>query len=434
MKILLQSPSGTRDILPQEQKYWNFITKIIKKRAQAFSFEKIDTPIFEYKNIFTRAIGENTDIVEKELFEVQRNTSLDNGEETAKEPLALRPEGTASIVRSYIENGMQTWSQPIKLYYFGPMFRYDRPQKGRFRQFNQAGIEIIGDEDPLSDSIAILMLWQIFTDLGLSEDIVVEINSIGCKSCRSKYKKKLLEYYQNYKSFLCADCLKRMDANPLRLLDCKQEKCQKIAVGAPQLIDFLCLDCKNHFMKTLEYLDDLNIPYDLNPRLVRGLDYYTKTAFEIRCKSDDNRQASLGGGGRYDNLVELMGGKPTPAIGWAIGYERIIEKIKEKNIIIEEENNIDLFIIQIGEKARKKALNLLADLSKKQYNANCVLGKESLKSQLKSANKMQAKVVIIIGQREALDDTVIVKNMDDSSQETISLNKLEKYLEKKFKK
>ncbi len=434
MKILLQSPNGTRDILPQDQKYWSFITKVIERRAKAFSFSKIDTPIFEYKKIFTRAIGENTDIIEKELFEVQRNMALDNTEEGLKEPLALRPEGTAGVVRSYIENGMQTWPQPVKLYYFGPMFRYDRPQKGRYRQFNQAGVEIIGDGDPLSDSISILLLWQIFGDLGLAEDIIVEINSIGCKTCRSKYKKKLLEYYQNYKSFLCADCLKRMDLNPLRLLDCKQEKCQKIASGAPQLIDFLCLDCKNHFMKTLEYLDDLNIPYDLNPRLVRGLDYYTKTAFEIRPKDDLNRQSSLGGGGRYDNLVELMGGKTTPAIGWAIGYERIIEKLKEKNIEVKEESEVDLFIIQIGEKARKKALNLLSDLNKKQYNTSCVLGKESLKSQLKAANKMQAKVVIIIGQREALDNTVIVKNMDDSSQETINMDKLEKYLEKKFRK
>jgi histidyl-tRNA synthetase len=314
------------------------------------------------------------------------------------------------------------------------MFRYDRPQKGRFRQFNQAGVEIIGDGDSLSDSIAILLLWQIFTDLGLSEDIVVEINSIGCKTCRTKYKKKLLDYYQSYKNFLCADCLKRMEANPLRLLDCKEEKCQKIAATAPQLIDFLCIDCKNHFMKTLEYLDDLSIPYDLNPRLVRGLDYYTRTAFEVRYKNDLGRQASLGGGGRYDNLIELMGGRPTPAIGWAIGYERIIEKLKEKNVSIAEKGNTDLFIIQIGEKARKKALNLLSELSKKNYNASCVLGKESLKSQLKAANGMNAKVVIIIGQREALDNTVIVKNMDDASQETINLNKLEKYLEKRFRK
>lgn len=435
----LQRPSGTRDILPEEQKYWNFLNNAITKRALAFGFEKIDTPIFESKSVFSRAVGETTDIVEKEMYELKRSGDVNSEKistnpEENRESLVLRPEGTAGVVRSYMENGMQIWPQPVKLFYIGPMFRYDRPQRGRFRQFTQAGIEILGDESPLTDSISILLLWQILSDLGLREDTIMEINSIGCKSCRNKFRKKLLEYYKPYLSMLCTDCNRRFLSNPLRLLDCKEEKCQKISTGAPQIIDNLCVDCKSHFTKVLEYLDDLDITYDLNPHLVRGLDYYSRTTFEIHDKNDTSRQSSLGGGGRYDNLVELMGGKPTPAIGWALGYERIIEKIKEKNIEIEEPAGAELFIIQIGEKARKLALPLVADLNKKGYNASCVLGKESLKSQLRAAGKMKAKFAIIIGQREALDGTMIIRDMQEAAQETIAQDKLDKYLEKRFKK
>lgn len=433
----LQKPTGTRDILPEEQKYWQFLDKIVEKRAIAFGFEKIDTPFFEYKSVFTRGIGETTDIVEKEMYEVKRSNQdtsekLNVNSEEIKEASVLRPENTAGIVRSYLENGMITRPQPVKLYYIGPMFRYDRPQKGRLRQFTQAGIEILGDDSPMTDAVSILLLWQIFSDLGLKDEVIMEINSIGCRNCRNKYKKKLVEYYKPYQSMLCPDCARRYLANPLRLLDCKEENCKKIAAGAPQIIDNLCDDCKAHFMKVLEYLDGLDLTYDLNPRLVRGLDYYSRTTLEIRDKNDTSRQSSLGGGGRYDNLVEQMGGKPTPAIGWAIGYERIIEKIKERDIQIAEPAGAELFIIQIGEKARKKALPLVAELNQKGYNTSCVLGKESLKSQLRAAGKMRAKFALIIGQREALDETIIVRNMDEAAQETIAMNKLEKFLEKKF--
>ncbi len=431
----IQTPTGTYDILPQEQKFWRFLVTKLEKRFQAFGLNKIETPIFEYKSVFTQGLGQTTDIIEKEMFEVKRaNAENLPNLETEKEPLMLRPEMTASIVRSYIENGMQTWPQPVKLYYISQVFRYERPQKGRFRQFWQAGTEIIGDENPLTDSVAILLLWQIFNDLGLKDDIVIDINSIGCKTCRNRYKKKLVEYFKSYEQMLCPNCIKRLANNPLRLLDCKEEKCQKIASGAPQIIDFLCLDCKNHFTKVLEYLDDLNIAYDLNPKLVRGLDYYSRTVFEIREKNDVNRQAALGGGGRYDYLIETFGGKSTPAIGWAIGIERVIEKLKQKEIKVDKMPAIDLLIIQIGEKARKKALPLVATLNDLGYNASCVLGKDSLKAQLKAADKMNARFALIIGQREALDNTVIIKNMEDAAQETITLNRLEKYLEKKFSK
>lgn len=427
----IQSPTGTNDILPEDQKYWRFLQDTFEKKVKSFGLEKIETPIMEYKSVFARSIGDTTDIVEKEMFEVTKTTGPQ--EENQKDPLVLRPEGTAGVVRAYIQHGMQTWPQPIKLYYWGPMFRYDRPQKGRYRQFWQGGIEILGDAEPLTDTISILIFWQLINDLGLKDSVMIGINSIGCKSCRPKFRKKLIEYYQNYRTMLCDNCQRRLDVNPLRILDCKEERCQKINATAPQIIDNLCPDCKSHFMKVLEYLDELNIPYDLNSNLVRGLDYYTRTTFEFYDQGDAGRQSSLGGGGRYDNLVEAFGGPATPAIGWSIGCERIIEKIKESKINVPEQKEAEIYLIQLGERARKRALSLVSELSQKGYAASCVLGKESLKSQLRSAEKMQAKITLIIGQREVLDGTIIARDMIEGTQETINMDKLEKYLQKKIK-
>lgn len=434
MKNFLQTPTGTHDIMPEEQKYWSYLFDVFEKRVLAFGLEKIDTPIFEYKNVFSRAIGETTDIVEKEMYQVQRYS--DNAEEEnddSKEPLALRPEGTASVVRAYIQHGMISWPQPVKLYYLGPMFRYDKPQKGRFRQFWQAGIEIFGDGEPLTDALTILLLWQIASDLGLKDKTIINVNSLGCRTCRTKFRKKLLDYYKPYENVLCLNCTRRYQNNPLRLLDCKEEKCQQIAQASPQIIDNLCKECKDHFMKVLEYLDELSIPYHLNPRLVRGLDYYTRTTFELVDIDDTSRQSSLGGGGRYDDLIEMFDGPATPAIGWSIGVERVVEKIKELKLEIPKKDVAEIFIIQLGDRARKKALNLVSELSQKGYNVSCILGKESLKSQLRAADKMGVKIALIIGQREVLDNTIIVRNMQEASQETIPLKNLEISLQKKLK-
>lgn len=436
MREIIQKPRGTKDILPDEDKYWRFIENTVVKRCRAFDFGRIDTPMFESIKLYSRGIGESTDIVEKEMYEVKRFKSIVSTEsrlEDDNETLILRPEFTAGIVRSYIEKGMQTWPQPVKLYSFGPVFRYDRPQKGRYRQFYQFNFEVLGNGEPLTDVIVLLLIWQIYSDLGLKNDIVIEVNSIGCKTCRPKIRKNLINYYKEYQLALCPDCQKRLESNPLRILDCKNENCQKISQGAPQLVDQICNECKSHFTQVLEGLDDLEIPYDLNPNLVRGLDYYSRTTFEIRDLSDENRQSSLGGGGRYDNLVELYGGRPTPAIGFAGGVERIIERIKELKVNIPDTKNSEIYIVQIGDKAKKQALKLIYDLGEKGFAVSCSLGKESLKSQLKASDKAGAKLTLIIGQREVYDKSVILKDMDEGSQETVSIEDLDKVLFKRLR-
>lgn len=432
MKQIIQKPRGTKDILPEEQKYWRFVENTVAKRCEAFDFGKITTPMFEKVSLFTRGIGEATDIVEKEMYEVSRLGHSDNQREE-NDQLVLRPEFTGSVMRSYLEKGMQTWPQPVKLYSFGPVFRYDRPQKGRYREFWQFNYEVTGDDKPLTDAVVILLTWQIFSDLGLKEDIIIDINSVGCKTCRPRIKKSLTGYYKKYENALCEDCQRRLLVNPLRLLDCKEKQCQKITKGAPQIIDKICKECRVHFKEVLERLDDAEIPYDLNPYLMRGLDYYTRTTFEVRDLSDETRQSSLAGGGRYDNLIELLGGKPTPSIGLAGGVERIIEKIKDKKIQIPEYKKTEIFVIQIGEQAKGIGLKIISNLGEKGFAVSCALGKASLKAQLKSANRAGATLALIIGQREVYDKTIIVKNMIEGVQETININDLEKIIIKKFK-
>ncbi len=432
MNEFIRKPRGTKDILPDEQKYWRAIEKAVEKRCLAFDFGKITTPSFESVQLFDRAIGQTTDIVQKEMFEVKRyGTSEEKREE---ETLVLRPEGTAGVVRVYLEKGMQVWPQPVKLYYIEPMFRYGRPQKGRYREFWQFGFEIIGDKSSQTDIATLMLIWQIFNDLGLNEkDIIIDINSIGCKICRPQINKSLSDYLIKYQKLLCPVCQERLNLNPLRILDCKEKKCQNIIAGAPQIIDYLCESCKSDFKQVLEGLDELAIPYDLNPRLVRGLDYYTKTTFEIRDLQDKTRQSSLGGGGRYDNLIETYGGPSTPAIGFAAGIERIISKIKEKKIKIPEIQKTEIFVIQLGEKAKKIALKLVYDLGNKGFASSCAMGKNSLKSQLRSADKNGAKLALIIGQREALDKSIIIKDLRDSTQESYSMNKLDEMIYKKLR-
>ncbi len=428
-----RTPRGTKDILPEEQKIWQFISKVVSKKCQSFGCNKIETPIFEYAEVFTKSLGANSDIVTKEMFEVRRAKSAESiTEDDETKTMVLRPEMTAGIVRSYIEHGMKTWTQPVKLFYEGPCFRYDRPQAGRYRAFHQFGVEIIGDADPLTDATLIYLAYQIFKKIGLAKDLTLDINSIGDAACRPKMKKKLTEYFEKFLPTLCPDCNRRFIENPLRILDCKEEKCQKVIAGAPPLVDLLCATCKNHFKEVLENLDNLQIPYNLNPRLVRGLDYYTRTVFEFFEASDASRQKSLLGGGRYDDLVKLFGGEGSPAIGFAAGTERIVEKIREKMIEIPESTTAEVCIVQIGEKARKMSLPLVATLDEVGIEANCILGKDSLKSQLRMASKMKAKICLIIGQREVLDNSVIIRQMEDGVQETYKMTKLIDVLKKKL--
>lgn len=414
--MLLQTPKGTKDILPDDFKFYQFIEKEVAKQAEINGFEKIETPYFEYQNLYNRALGGDSDIVAKEMYQVKRLADDSKIDEDQK--LVLRPEYTAGIVRAYIEHGLKNQPQPIQLYYFGPVFRYSQPQKGRLRQFWQFGFELIGAGDPSTDARLISLVYSLFKALRL-ENCNILINSLGNKNCRHNLKEVIQNYYSKKRAALCDDCQKRIEKNPFRLLDCKETSCQKIAKSAPPLIDHLCEACKDHFRQTLEFLDEAEVPYDLEPRLVRGLDYYTRTVFEVIQKSDTKRQNALAGGGRYDELIELYGEKATPAIGVAFGTERIIEILKQQKTKIEIGEKPQIFIAQLGEEAKKKTLGILDKLQKEDLKVRSALSKSTLKSQLKLADKLGVKITLIVGQREVLDGTVIIRDMKEGVQEVV---------------
>ena len=375
----IQILAGMKDILSEDRKYWDFIVEKVEKLCQYYGFKRIDTPILEDVSLFERGTGKFTDVVEKEMY-VFRDKSGKN--------IVLRPEATPQIVRAYIEHGMKTWSQPVKLYWIGPLFRYSRPQKGRLREFHQFNFEAIGSESPGQDAEIILLAWNIYKELGI-RNLTIQVNSIGCPDCRAKYIAILKDYYRGNRAKLCSDCKRRLEKNPLRLLDCKEEKCVRLANKAPQIIDNLCDNCHEHFKSILELLDELNLPYILNPRLVRGLDYYTRTVFEI-WPEEEKAQSALGGGGRYDRLVEELGGEPTPAVGFAGGVERIILKMKEQGTDVPERVRPRVFLAQLGELAKKKAMKLFEEFRTNGIPIGTSFGKDSIKSQLKLADKIGA--------------------------------------------
>jgi histidyl-tRNA synthetase len=409
-KQTYQTPRGTKDILPTEQDYWFTVKSTTEKTLQGLGFGRIDIPHIENIEVFSRSIGEATDIVQKEMFVLESN----NDDDKAK--FALRPEGTAGVVRSFIQNGMSSWSQPVRLYYLGAMFRHERPQKGRFREFYQAGVEIFGDSSPKSDYLTIMSAWEILNRLGL-KNLIVYANSIGCPKCRPKYLAKLKKYYKDKTSKLCDDCQRRFETNPLRLLDCKEKSCQIVAKSAPIMLDSLCSDCKKHFAETLEYLDYFNIKYDLDPTLVRGLDYYNQTVFEIVEKSDKTRQGTIVGGGRYNGLVEMLGGPSTPAVGFSFGIERVITLMKEQKIEVKKPRGVDICILQLGEKAKEVSKKIYDALTKNDINVYFVPSNDGLRQQIRMASKLGAKYAVIIGQQEAVKDEIILRDLEGSSQE-----------------
>ncbi|MBD3359104.1 MAG: histidine--tRNA ligase [Candidatus Buchananbacteria bacterium] len=430
VKISKKTPQllrGFKDILPGEQKYWDLIREKGEIFAYDYGFERIDLPFVEETSLFIRSVGKETDIIDKEMFSF---------EDRGGESVSLRPEATASVVRAYINHGMLNLSQPVKLYYIGPMFRYDRPQSGRYRQFNQLGFEILGDIHPVLDAQIIILSYNFFKELGVPVNI--QINSIGCPECRKEYKVQLINYYKTQKADLCEDCQGRLTKNPLRLLDCKHEKCKTISEDAPQIVDWLCDECKNHFVKVLEFLDEIEIPYNLDPTLVRGLDYYTKTVFEIlpalQDSENNNKKAqnSLGGGGRYDNLIELLGGRPTPAVGASIGVERAILKIKELEVEVQEKESPDIFIAQLGEAAKRKSLAFYEELRDEGIKIVESFSKDGLKSQLDIANKLGVKYTLILGQKELAEETILLRDMEGGVQETINYNKAIKEIKKRL--
>ena len=410
---MYNAPRGTADILPEEQAYWRYVEDKAACICQLYGYERIETPIFEDTRLFTRSVGEGTDIVEKEMY-----TFDDRGSNS----LTLKPEGTASICRAYLEHGFQNLPQPVKLYYFSPHFRYERPQAGRFREHHQFGCEAIGEADAFLDAEVIDMAMRFLNSLGL-KNILLFINSIGCPECRPKYLEVLRGYFANHVSELCPDCRTRLDRNVLRLLDCKQPGCQQIVNQAPRSIDYLCLPCADHFQALKNFLASLEIPFEVNQRLVRGLDYYTRTVFEIQ-PEEEKSQSALGGGGRYDGLIEMLGGKPTPGIGFGIGIERIILNLKKQNISVPPVPAPNVFVACLGESARNEAMKLAASLRRQGIGVISATSAKSLKAQMRQANNLKISRAVIIGDDELKAGTAILKDMATSQQNTVKLSEI----------
>ena len=413
-RVKFAAPRGMKDILPAEYAYWDMLKGVIKKNAEMFGFERIETPILEYAKLFEKGTGETTDIVQKEMFTLTTKGG---------DKLVLRPESTPGHVRAYIENGMTNWPQPVKLFSYGSAFRYERPQAGRKREFHQADFDVIGDSDPVIDAQLINLAWKILDKAGI-KNISIQINSVGCGDCRKDYKSTLVNYFKSRKNDLCEDCAERLSSNPLRILDCKNKGCQGIIEDAPQIVDYLCKECHDHFMSVLEYLDELEIPYFLNSRLVRGLDYYTKTVFEIVSEEDEFKETKLsfGGGGRYDGLANLLGGKDTPAAGFALGMDRIVMLMEHQKISICKKPSPKIFLVALGAIGKKKSLKIFNKLADAGVLAGEAFSKGSLKAQLKVADKEKALLAIIIGQKEALDETAIIRDMASGAQEIVGIS------------
>lgn len=414
---MYQTPRGTSDILPQEQAYWRYVEQKAVNICQLYGYERIDPPVFEDTGLFSRSTGAGTDIVEKEMY-----TFEDRGGNS----LTLKPEGTPSVCRAYMEHGFHNLPQPVKLYYVAPIFRYERPQAGRYRQHHQFGYEAIGDDDPALDAEVIDMAWQFFQSLSLPH-LSLSLNSIGCKTCRPGYLTVLKDYYANYADKLCSDCKTRLVRNPLRLLDCKKPSCQQVADTAPRSIDYLCPQCDEHFNQLKRYLGLLGLPFEVNHRLVRGLDYYTRTVFEVQPEAE-GAQSTLGGGGRYDDLIEELGGKPTPAIGFATGIERIILNLRKQNVSIPPIPRPQVFIAHIGNDAKNEAIKLASKLRQAGIGVIEATSGKSLKAQLRQANTLGVLHTVIIGDQEVKTGTVILRDMTNAKQETVPLIRLEELL------
>ena len=408
-------------MLPADQPAWDRIRRAAHEIADAYGFLRIDVPILEHIELFERSVGAPTDIVEKQMFIVSGK---------GKDRLALRPEATAGIARAFIEHGLGQLGSPLKLFTEGPMFRHEQPQAGRTRQFHQFNLEIISvDDDPIYDAQAILTAYRFLECLKL-RGLSIALNSIGCKNCRPAYRKELTDYYKPLRAQLCADCQRRLEVNPLRLLDCKVEQCRKLREDAPIIIDHLCSHCHSHFKLVLEYLEEVKLPYALDHHLVRGLDYYSKTVFEIVGEGAD---FSLAGGGRYDYLIELLGGKSSPAVGWAASAERIIEMCNRQGIVSGTKPRPRPFLIYIGDLAKKRSLGLVEQLRRAGVDVAESFGKESLKGQLHAADKLGSPLALIFGQREAFEESIIVRDLKSGVQETVPLPKVAEVIKKKLK-
>ena len=408
---------GTKDILPRESWKWQYVEDRFKEMARAYGFEEIRTPIIEHTELFKRGVGETTDIVNKEMYTF----------EIAERSLSLKPEGTASIVRSYIENKLYADTVPAKLYYITPCYRYEKMQKGRQREFHQFGIELFGSSKMSADAEIISFADNYFRGLGIY-DLELRINSIGCPSCRSEYRKALQDYFRPHYDELCATCKERFEKNPMRLLDCKNPDCKEFAKGAPSILDYLCGECNSDFEELKKDLDALGIKYTVDPGIVRGLDYYTKTAFEF-VTDKLGAQGTVCGGGRYDSLVSQLGGPDTPGVGFGLGIERLLLLLDEEGIEIPAPAGCDLFIAALGEKANLKALALSNELRLQGFNVIIDVCERGLKAQMKYADRLGARYCAVIGDDELEKGVVALRDMKNSTQSEVPVKDLTNILE-----
>lgn len=420
-KSIIQLVKGMKDVMPDEQHYWQWLREKVETFAKNYGYGRIDTPVLEFTSLFKRSVGEETDIVSKEMY----SFVTEGGDK-----LSLRPENTAGVARAFVEHGMVNQPQPVKMFYVGPQYRHEKPQAGRYRQLWQFGFECLGDNDPVIDVQLIVMSYQFLKELGL--DVVVQLNSVGDNNCRPQYLKALKAYYQSHKKDLCPDCQNRMSRNVLRVLDCKNKKCQEISENAPQIVDHLCEECKNHFMGVVDFLDEMDINYNLNHKIVRGLDYYSKTVWEVVENSEEGKLSALCGGGRYDYLVEALGGRPTPAAGFAIGMERVIIKLQENKILPPAPKPLEVFVAQLGFEARKKAMRLFEELRQDNFQVIEGMSKKGLKDQLEIANRKGVRYTAILGQKEISDGTVLIRDMQSGVQEVVDYRKIKSELRKRL--
>lgn len=419
-----KAPRGTTDILPEDAKKWQFIESTIKQICHRFHYEEIRTPLFEHTEVFQRGVGDSTDIVQKEMY-----TFEDRGGRS----ITLRPEGTAPVVRAFVENKLYGLAnQPTKLYYFAEMFRYERPQKGRMRQLNQFGVEVLGSADPAVDAEVIDLAMSCYQALGL-KSIKLVINSLGDKESRDKHRKALIEHFTPYKGELCSDCQQRLETNPLRVLDCKKDREHPAMHSAPSILDYLNDASEDYFEQVKAYLTLMGIEYEVDKNLVRGLDYYNHTAFEIMSEAEGfGAITTLAGGGRYNGLVEELGGPSTPGIGFGMGLERLLMALKAENQDISIDRSLDTYVVAVGNEAEKEAVCLVHQLRKQGIQADKDYQDRKMKGQLKAADRYQAKYVLILGENELKDRTIVIKEMATGNQETIALDSVIAVLKKKL--
>lgn len=411
MALITKKIKGTEDVLPKESYRWQFVEDIMRRESKVYGFKEIRTPVFEHTELFARGVGQTTDVVQKEMYTFDTKGG---------ESVTLRPEGTAGAARAVLEHSLENDGLPIKASYFVSCYRYEKPQAGRLREFHQFGVEEYGTQSPLADAEIICVAQSIFDRLGIKQ-LRLEINSIGCPTCRAEYHKALKEYFGAYKEELCDTCNSRLEKNPMRILDCKSPICSKIAEGAPKITDYLCDECREHFEQVQKYLDVAGVEYSVNPTIVRGLDYYTKTVFEF-VTDFIGAQGTVCGGGRYDGLIEELGGKHLPSLGFAMGIERLLMLMDKQGIEIPKPSNCDLYVATMGDKAKEKAFSLVKSVRDCGLIAETDVVGRGLRPQMKYADKIGAKFSVVLGDNEIEQNSAEVKNMTTGEKTTLALD------------